>query len=176
MSPGFGNGRNGTGSIPFKGQFPQLTTNSIGSAGRDPRLTKSSINLSTGITTNQPTNVGGYQADTKLAHGPTGTTEQFKGLPNTGFTPGTVMFQQKLRLMFIQLVQGGMSHKDAAVHIQKTYGFHARTGQKIVARTEKTKTGKIKYAGKYLTKKHYRGIGAKSGHHRPRKQTPAGLK
>ena len=89
------------------------------------------------------------------------------------------MFQQRLRLMFLELVQQGMSHKDAAVHIQKTTGFHARTGQKLVAKTEHKKHG-IKYAGQYLTKKHYKGVTGRSGHHRPRHPsplgTPAGLK
>ena len=63
--------------------------------------------------------------DTKLGHGATTTSEQFKGLPNTGLTHGAnqdvqggLLFQQRLRLKFISLVQGGMSHKDAAVHIQ----------------------------------------------------------
>ena len=79
---------------------------------------------------------GGNQAiqETAIGHGATTTTEQFKGLPATGFTPGSnahvgggLLFQQRLRLMFLQLVEQGMSHKDAAIHIQKSTGFHART-------------------------------------------------
>ena len=129
--------------------------------------------------------------DTKFSKGATTTSEQFKGLPNTGFTPGQtlpggqvsggLLFQQRLRLMFVQLVESGMSHKDAAVHIQKTTGFHARTGQKLVARTEKSKEGKFKYAGRPLTSKHYRTRGTAVHSHRPRRPgqftpTPAGLK
>src|SRR5260221_10900187 len=80
--------------------------------------------------------------DTKLPAGPTNVTEQFKGLAPTGFAPGSnpavgggISFQQRLRLMFVKLVQSGMSHKDAAIHIQKSTGFHARTGQKLAAKT-----------------------------------------
>ena len=122
--------------------------------------------------------------DIKLNHGATGVTEQFKGLPVTGFTPGAneavgggLLFQQRLRLMFVELVQQGMSHKDAAKHIQATTGFHARTGQKIVAKTEFTTQKKVTYGGKYGTHKPYRGAAGRSGHHRPRRSgTPAGLK
>ena len=123
--------------------------------------------------------------DTKLGHGATTTSEQFKGLPNTGFTPGAnqdvqggLLFQQRLRLKFISLVQGGMSHKDAAVHIQKSTGFHARTGQKLVAKTE-FKGKKLKYAGQSTTVKHFRVRGM---HHRPTRRpgsfpgTPAGIR
>ena len=124
--------------------------------------------------------------DIKLNHGATGVTEQFKGLPVTGFTPGAneavgggLLFQQRLRLMFVELVQQGMSHKDAAKHIQKSTGFHARTGQKISAKVSFTKEKKITYAGQYATTKHYH---AKLGKHRPTRRpgsfpaTPAGLK
>ena len=125
--------------------------------------------------------------DTQLPHGASDITEQFKGLPATGFTPGAnqkvgggLSVPQRLRLMFVELVKSGMSHSEAAKHIQRTTGLHARTGQRIVAKVEKTKTGKIKYAGLYSTKKHYKGTGARSGHHKPRHQspfgTPAGLK
>ena len=126
--------------------------------------------------------------DTKLQHGATTTSEQFKGLPNTGFLPGQnqavgggLLMQQRLRLRFVGLVESGMSHKDAAKQVQRETGFHARTGQKIVARTEKTKTGKFKYAGQPLTSKHYRTRGTAVHSHRPRRPgsfpgTPAGLK
>jgi hypothetical protein len=121
--------------------------------------------------------------DTKLNAGATSTTEQFKGLPATGFTPGAneavgggLLFQQRLRLMFVELVRQGMSHKDAAIHIQKTTGFHARTGQKLAAKVGFTKEKKVTYAGRYGTHKPYRGTAGRSGHHRPRRSTPAGLK
>ena len=128
--------------------------------------------------------------DTKFSKGATTTSEQFKGLPNTGFTPGQtlpggqvsggLLFQQRLRLKFVELVQGGMSHKDAAKKIQRDTGFHARTGQKLVAKTE-FKGKKISYSGQPLTSKHYRTRGTAVHSHRPRRPgqftpTPAGLK
>ena len=128
--------------------------------------------------------------DTKFSKGATTTSEQFKGLPNTGFTPGQtlpggqvsggLLFQQRLRLKFVELVQGGMSHKDAAKKIQRDTGFHARTGQKLVAKTE-FKGKKISYSGQPLTSKHYRTRGTAVHSHRPRRPgqftpTPSGLK
>jgi hypothetical protein len=152
---------------------------------------RSGINYNTGLSnTSGPPMLGGNSKqsfDTKISHGPSDTREQFKGLPNTGFTPGAnenvgggLLLQQRLRLRFVQLIGDGMSHKDAAKQVQKETGFHARTGQKIVAKVEHTKEKKIKYAGKYLTRKPYKGVTGRSGHRRPRKQspygTPAGLK
>jgi|SRR5579863_171175 len=122
--------------------------------------------------------------DTKLHSGATSTTEQFKGLPNTGFIPGQnanvgggLLVQQRLRLRFVELISTGLSHKDAAKQVQSETGLHARTGQRIVAKVEHTKTKKVKYAGKYATRRHYH---TRTGHHPARKQspygTPAGLK
>lgn len=99
--------------------------------------------------------------------------EKFKGLPPGGIAHGSLMPQQKLRAMFIQLVQQGMSHKDAAKHIQETLGVHARTGKPLASKVEFTKEKKIKYAGQYVTTKHY-----SAAHRRPSRvpRTPSGLK
>lgn len=61
--------------------------------------------------------------------------------------------QPDVRKMYQELVQSGLTPKDAAKQVQEKTGRSAVTGREIVKKVEFTNIGNVKYAGQYPSPK-----------------------